>query len=743
MQSCPQCHSQVDSGLRFCPVDGVELTPADKLEGALLGERYRLERRIGEGGMGMVYRGVDQANGENVAVKLLHSEMLNLDQAVRRFRREGTAGGKLDHPHVVRVLDSGQAPDGALFLVMEFVEGESLAGVIHDCGPMDPARVVRIARQVLEALAAAHAEGVIHRDLKPDNIMLCEVDGQPDFAKILDFGIAKVLNDESQDNLTRTGMVFGTPEYMSPEQGVGQKVDHRADLYAAGVVFYQMLCGKRPFEGSDKIAIIAQHISVMPPPPSQRLDGVRLDIPAALEGAVMTALQKKPAERFQTAGDFLSALDLAARAIAATTRAAEAGGVGSTTVPDGGGRRRAGTRLGAGAGANETVVEPDRLRRGAGRAGRSDTTLERFSTAGQKGLAVMGAALRGAAGWVKDGPPGDAVRRIPPDRRPWVLAAAGAAGLTVLTLGLWGLGGSGANSPRAGGDDPPPASGNDATGAPGGAGAGTDTGKGDAKDTPRSPFDKLKPGGMLPTFAHAGDPLADLEVDSPAEHKALDAMRAGSADAVLDALAGAPPDTPAVHYLRGRALAKKGDWAAAKPELLQAFTLAPKLKKDRELVEHAIVIAVGGSPAAAPARDVLEAIGKDGATWMAKAMFEAHAEAERLDDTAASLKLVKKKLTPADQKLLSDARKKRKMLRKVLEKTAPDAVDLRRIWIGELRGTFDCDGRAALIKNIRKAKLSDALPVLEDIQKEGTSLFSGNFCLRGLLPATIKELKGE
>jgi len=709
MQSCPQCHSEVDSGLQFCPVDGADLSGApDPLIGTVLGERYELERRIGEGGMGKVYLGRDRETGDPVAVKLLHSEMLNLGQAVKRFRREGAAAGKLDHPHVVKMRDSGQTADGALFLVMEYVEGRALGDVLHEEGPLPPARVIRIARQVLEALDAAHGEGVVHRDLKPDNIMLCEVGSDHDFAKILDFGIAKILNEETPDALTRTGMVFGTPEYMSPEQGVGQKIDHRADLYAAGVVFYEMLCGRRPFEGDDKIAVIAQHISVVPPPPSQRVEGRTISIPPALEGAIMTAMQKKPGERFQTASDFLHAVELAERSLASWTPPARTQlETLSDTLPAS--ALPPGTALSATAG------------RRAARRPRSiaPTTLE--------------PALRSARLWLRS-----TWARVPAGRRPWVFGGLGATVMLALVIAIGSGGGEKARPP----DDDPAATGADRPDPVATKGtAGTPA----AKPRPAAPPDAARPGLDLPFGALRAElswnPLEWVEPATPAETAARDALRADQPDAALDALAATPPGTPAGHYLRGRALAMKADWAGAKTELVQAFALAPGLRRDRALIERAIGVACGPTPSAAPARAVLEAIGKEAASLEVKGMLEADDATERLAATAAKLKAEKKKLDPADAKLLSDARKKRKTLRKLVEKADP-SYDLSRIWVSELRDTKDCDGRAALIRSIRAARVADALPVLEDIQKEGTSLFSGNFCLRGLLPATIKELKG-
>jgi serine/threonine-protein kinase len=283
--------------------------------GTLVGERYRIVSRIGIGGMGAVYRAEHTMMRRDLAIKVLLPELGGKEEFARRFEREAESASRLDHPNIITVTDFGHTADGSLFLVMEFLAGESLTRAISR-GPMPPARALGIIRQVLRALDHAHAAGVVHRDLKPDNIMLVERDGQPDVVKILDFGIAKVTEPLSGktgkdgrpgEALTQAGVIFGTPEYLSPEQALGEPVDARADIYAAGVILYEMLAGRRPFESEDKVKIISMHLAHAPP----RVRDVNpsIDLPVPLEQAVLQALEKSREHRFATAAAFLQALD--------------------------------------------------------------------------------------------------------------------------------------------------------------------------------------------------------------------------------------------------------------------------------------------------------------------------------------------------------------------------------------------------------------------------------------------------
>ena len=305
MASCTSCALEIQLEDTYCARCGAPVV--DPLIGAVVGERYRIVSRIGVGGMGAVYRAEHTMMRRDLAIKVLLSELGGREEFARRFEREAESASRLTHPNIITVTDFGRTPDGALFLAMEFLAGDQLTSLINE-GPLPRERALAIVRQILRALDHAHAAGVVHRDLKPDNIMLVERDGQRDVVKILDFGIAKVTEPASgQEALTQAGVIFGTPEYLSPEQALGESVDARADLYAAGVILYEMLAGRRPFESEDKVKIISMHLSHSPP----RIRDVNptVDVPFALEQVVLQALEKHRENRFASATAFLQALD--------------------------------------------------------------------------------------------------------------------------------------------------------------------------------------------------------------------------------------------------------------------------------------------------------------------------------------------------------------------------------------------------------------------------------------------------
>ena len=305
MASCGACAAEVLLEDTFCPRCGGPVT--DPFIGTVVGGRYRIVSRIGVGGMGAVYRAEHTMMRRDLAIKVLLPELGGKEEFVRRFEREAESASRLTHPNIITVTDFGHTPEGSLFLVMEFLAGESLSDAIH-AGPMPTERALAIHRQILRALEHAHAAGVVHRDLKPENIMLVERDGQRDVVKILDFGIAKVTQPQSGgESLTQAGVIFGTPEYLSPEQALGEAVDARADIYAAGIILYEMLAGRRPFENEDKVKIISMHLAHAPP----RIRDVSptVDVPLPLEQAVMQSLEKSREHRFATATAFLQALE--------------------------------------------------------------------------------------------------------------------------------------------------------------------------------------------------------------------------------------------------------------------------------------------------------------------------------------------------------------------------------------------------------------------------------------------------
>jgi serine/threonine protein kinase len=292
------------------------------LAGSSLGERYRLLEVIGEGGMGRVYRALQLATGETVALKLLHPDVASDAQIAQRFKREAKLTTELTHPHIIKVVEFGEL-DGRLFLAMELIAGKSLASIIERGGSargrrLSVKRTLAIMGPVLDALEYAHGRGVVHRDLKPENIMVIPQRGlfARDGVKLLDFGIAK-LGERAQaktQKLTQHGLVLGTPGYMSPEQAVGHEADVRSDLYSCGVMLYQMLTGRRPFEADSGVEVLVMHLNAPPRPLRTVARSAR--IPASLDGVVLRALAKKPAERFQTAHELRHALERGARGYA-------------------------------------------------------------------------------------------------------------------------------------------------------------------------------------------------------------------------------------------------------------------------------------------------------------------------------------------------------------------------------------------------------------------------------------------
>jgi serine/threonine protein kinase len=282
--------------------------------GTLLAERYRIDALVGEGGMGKVYSAEHVLMRKRLAVKVLRRELTSVPEVVARFEREAMAAGNIEHPNVAGATDFGKLADGAVFLVLEFVSGHSLRDEIAK-GPFAVDRALHIARQIASALSAAHAQGIVHRDLKPENVMLVEKGGDPDFVKVLDFGIAKVpLGDVAasgakQGNpITKAGMVFGTPEYMAPEQALGQSVDGRADLYALGVILFEMLSGLRPFSSQSSVGILGQQLSKPTPTFAERSPD--LLIPPAVEQIARKLLARDASERYESASELSRAIDV-------------------------------------------------------------------------------------------------------------------------------------------------------------------------------------------------------------------------------------------------------------------------------------------------------------------------------------------------------------------------------------------------------------------------------------------------
>lgn len=324
---CPNCGIQSRSGIRFCPACGAAMPSteplasdssgagadnlprdtgpgsgqdknADDLTGHTLDNKYRIVEKIGSGGMGSIYKATRLHIGDSVAVKVLHPESVGDKQAIERFRREARAAARLKHVNAVGIYDFAVSGNNLVYIVMELVEGKSLARIIKEQGPLPPSFAAEIISRVCSALDEAHRQNIVHRDLKPDNILVNATNDNLT-VKVLDFGIAKFCDLSAEaSTLTQKGMLVGTPQYMSPEQCMGEEIDGRADIYSLGVVLYEMLTGMVPFNSPTPTAVIVQHVT-QPPLPLRQINS---DIPAGVEQAVMHALQKRKEDRPQMAG---------------------------------------------------------------------------------------------------------------------------------------------------------------------------------------------------------------------------------------------------------------------------------------------------------------------------------------------------------------------------------------------------------------------------------------------------------
>jgi serine/threonine-protein kinase len=312
---CPACHQPNIDGARFCAKCGA-LLPApsegggDSLIGQIIGGRYRVTQILGEGGMGRVYLAEQQmgTNVRKVAVKTLQAQYAKDQQVLARFHRECGTVSELEHPNTIQFFDFGQTPDGQLYIAMEFVQGQSLSDALQQ-GPMRPDRVLRILAQVCGSLEEAHGRGVVHRDLKPDNVILTTRAGQADFVKVLDFGIAKrsEAKDQAQEQkLTQQGMVLGTPPYMSPEQFTGKELDPRSDIYSLGVMAYEMATGRLPFDADTPWQWATQHMTAQPFP--FEASPASAGIPEPMKHAIMRALSKDREMRQATVRQFYEEL---------------------------------------------------------------------------------------------------------------------------------------------------------------------------------------------------------------------------------------------------------------------------------------------------------------------------------------------------------------------------------------------------------------------------------------------------
>src|SRR5262245_57978574 len=299
MKICPRCNTKYEDKANVCNHDGVklEMLPefeaktelADQLVDTVLAGRFKILSKIGQGGMGAVYKAEQVRMGRICAVKVIPEEMAKNRDAIERFDREARMSALINDPHAVTVYDFGETENGMYFLAMEFVEGETLSSLLRREGVLPLKRVLKIVHQSGEALAAAHKQNIVHRDLKPDNIMIAKKESE-DWIKILDFGIAKISADDSRNDLTRAGLVVGTPLYMSPEQLAGERLDPRSDVYSFALIVFQMLSGGLPFQGENAQALMVKRLTENPLP--VRAINPHVSVPPGVEAAMLNALAR-------------------------------------------------------------------------------------------------------------------------------------------------------------------------------------------------------------------------------------------------------------------------------------------------------------------------------------------------------------------------------------------------------------------------------------------------------------------
>jgi len=321
----------------------------------ILNGQFQILRKIGTGGMGSVYNASQPEMNRTVAVKILHAKLKNRKDLVSRFRREARAMSHLTHPNTVKVFMYGELETGELYIVMEYLEGRNLNQVVRREGPLTTQRAIPVLIQVCGALEEAHQLGMVHRDLKPENIFLTTSGGMKDFAKVLDFGLAKVTERELRPGsimLTQEGMVFGTPEFMSPEQAQGMTLDHRSDIYSLAIILYEALTGKLPFDGRSSMEYIQLHVTKPPIPLDERLPDKTF--PAGLGTVIAKALQKEPQDRWSSAAEFAEAL----RPFAADTPASASSGMPKPPPPNVQADEPAHATASSAAGATEQVQRP-------------------------------------------------------------------------------------------------------------------------------------------------------------------------------------------------------------------------------------------------------------------------------------------------------------------------------------------------------------------------------------------------
>lgn len=301
MRQCPACHKRFDTTVMVCPDDGSRLVPLNPLLGSTIDEKFRIDAQLGRGAMGTVYRATQLNLERPVALKIMRSDILSNPVAIERFKREALAIARLKHPRIVMIYDYGVASEVGAYIVMEHLEGRSLSAEVKERKMIPLDQAIRWMRQICQAVAVAHAAGVIHRDLKPHNIFLEATQDGP-FVKVLDFGLAKLqrATDEGVGSLTKSGTLVGSPPYMSPEQCEDLPLDAQSDIYSLGCVFYEMVAGRPPFVGSSPIDTLVKHMNEAPRPPSE----YNPDVPEAVDAVLLKALAKHKKDRYESAAEF-------------------------------------------------------------------------------------------------------------------------------------------------------------------------------------------------------------------------------------------------------------------------------------------------------------------------------------------------------------------------------------------------------------------------------------------------------
>jgi serine/threonine-protein kinase len=427
---CPHCGS-TDGVDHLC--SGQSL----KLLGQVLDGRYKIESVLGQGGMGMVFRATQTSVQRPVAVKTLNPSLAAAPQFFERFRREAEIASRLRHPNIITIYDFGRAPDGTCYFVMELLQGESLKEVVKRSGPMTLRRAVSLVEQACQGLAHAHAEGCVHRDLKPHNIMVQDLGGR-DFVKVLDFGLVKAMETEEEEQLTSTGQVLGTPQYMPPEQAGGEAVDPRSDLYSMAGVLYFCLTGSSPFGANTVRKALTAALTQPVPAVNSKRQGA--PVPAALDAFFKKALSPEKEDRYQNAQEFIDAmLDTVADLTDAELDALPSGGTAATSGDRGSGSRpglSSGSRAGPGRPGSGSGVRASRP--GAPAVGRGSTPSNVVVARGQSGAAGSGSApSRSRPSVARPAPP---PAPPPPPPEPQGMSGGKKAALVAVPLVLLGIG---------------------------------------------------------------------------------------------------------------------------------------------------------------------------------------------------------------------------------------------------------------------------------------------------------------